>query len=96
MTAAADLIRATVHNRVGTRSAVRHWRITATAARTAPEPFYPLSRVAPRTVTSAQPHRRHVADSAALTRASLRAATCSRREGEEGKSGLEALLARRR
>ena len=29
---------------------MRHWRITATADRAAPEPFYPLSRVAPRTV----------------------------------------------
>jgi hypothetical protein len=39
-----------------TRCAVRQWRITATADRTAPEPFFPLSRVAARTVTSAQPH----------------------------------------
>jgi len=50
MTAAADLIRATVTIMSITRCAVRHWRITATADRTAPEPFCPLSRVAARPV----------------------------------------------
>ena len=44
------------------RCAVRQWRITATAHRTASEPFTPLSRVAARPVAPPQPHRRHIAD----------------------------------
>jgi len=50
---------------------VRQWRITATADRAAPEPFYPLSRVAARPVAPLQPHRRHFADRAAAHRAGL-------------------------
>src|SRR6187455_3218646 len=80
MTAAADLIRPTVNIVSITRWPVRQWRITATADRAAPEPFYPLSRVAARPVAPLQPHRRHFADRAAAHRAGLGSATCSRRE----------------
>ena len=69
MTAAADLIRATVNNRVDNDVRVRQWRITAAADRTAPESFYPLSGVAARTVASPQPYRRRLADCAAAHRA---------------------------
>ena len=49
MTAAADVIRATVHHRVDNQVARSvTWRITATADRTAAEPFCPPSRVAAR------------------------------------------------
>ena len=91
MTAAADLIRATVHNRVDNWCAVHHWRITATADRTAPEPFCPLARVAARPVAPPQPHRRHFADRAATHRAGLGSATCSRREEREGRSSEASL-----
>ena len=59
MAAPADVIRATVSNRVD--HPVRHWRITATADGAAPEPFCPLSRVAARTrflTRSEHPRRR--------------------------------------
>ena len=49
MTAAADLIRATVNNRSTTRDWMRQWRITAAADGTASEPFF-LTRVAARTI----------------------------------------------
>ena len=75
---------------------MRQWRITAAADGTASEPFFFLTRVAARTVAPPEPHRRRLAECAATHRAGLGAATCSRREGEEGKSGVEALLARRR
>ena len=76
-----------------TRCAVRHWRITATADRTAPEPFCPLSRVAARPVASPQPHRRHFADRAAAHRAALGRRLVRGVRSAEGKSGLKALRA---
>jgi len=50
----------------------------------APESFYPLSRVAARTVAPPQPHRRRSAEGAAAHRVSLGSATCSRREERRG------------
>jgi hypothetical protein len=68
---------------------VRHWRIAAAADRTAPEPFYLLSRVAARTVATPQP----TPSSQTVRRCTGR--VCGRRpvrgvRSEEGKSGPEA------
>ena len=68
---------------------MRHWRITATADRTAPEPFCPLSRVAARTSRCAPA----TPSSQIVWRRTGR--DCCRRpvrgvRSEEGKSGLEA------
>jgi len=94
MTAAAELIRGTVNNRSIARCWVRQWRIGAAADGTASEPFFFLTRVAARTVASPKPHRRRSAECAEAHRAGPGAATCSRRDGWSGKSGLEALPAR--
>ena len=84
MTAAADLIRAIVHNRVDNQvrgaSLANHRHRRSDRS----EPFYLLSRVAARPVAPAQPHRRHFADRAAAHRAGLGSATCSRREERRG------------
>ena len=63
------LIRPTVNIVSIVRWPVRQWRIAAAADRPLP-PFFPLSRVAARTVAAPQPHRRH--NSAAARRAGLR------------------------
>ena len=70
----------------------RQWRIAAAADRTAPEPFYPLSRVAARTFAAPQPHRRHKQCGGSPDGPAV---ACGRRpvrgvRSEEGKSGLEA------
>ena len=75
---------------------MRHWRITATADRTAPEAFCPLARVAARpvappshTVVTSQTGRRLTGR--ALGRRPVRGVRSE--EGKSGKSGLRALRA---
>ena len=93
MTAAADLIRATVHNRVDNQvrgaSVANHRHRRSYRSR----PVCLLSRVAARTVAPPQPHRRHFADRAAAHRrvSGRRPVRGVRSEG--GKSGLKALRA---
>ena len=93
MTATADLIRATVHNRIDNQvagaSVANHRRRRSDRSRAA------LPTVVCRGANSrsAQSHRRHFADNASLTgRAWGRRPVCGVRSGV-GKSGLEALRA---
>ena len=84
MTATADLIRATVHNRIDNQvaraSVANHRRRRSNRSRAA------LPTVVCRGANSrsAQSHRRHFADNASAHRAGLGSATCSRREERSG------------
>ena len=93
MTAAADVIRATVHNRVDNQvrgaSVANHRHRRSYRSR----PVCLLSRVAARTVAPPQPHRRHFADRAAAHRRVSGRGPVRGVKSEGGKSGLKALRA---